>query len=99
MSICRPSTNYRHGRYISNLGLRLGFRGDQAGYRLDHLSITYPSVQSNWHVNWQAKDLGSLEAGSIMLARCLALMQHCRCAADRRSGLLYKLVDLERTVG
>lgn len=35
-------------------------RGPGPAVRLDHLSITYPGVSSNWHVNRQAKDLGTV---------------------------------------
>jgi len=83
--------------------------------RLDHLSVTSLGIQSNWHVNRQAKDLsqvypydvdlmakvggvGCFEAGSIMLARCLAIMQHHCQVAEGEVGLRDRLVGLERQV-
>jgi len=88
-------------------------RGPGSAVRLDHLSVTYPGVQSNWHVNWQAKDLncvypydaemmakvgevGCLEVGSVMMARCLAIMQYHRRAAEERINLRDRVEDLEQ---
>jgi len=83
--------------------------------RLDHLSVTSPGIQSNWHVNRQAKDLSQVylydaelmgkvggvrcfEAGSIMLARCLAIMQHHRQVAEGEVRLRDRLGSLEQQV-
>lgn len=80
--------------------------------RLDHLSVTTPGIQSNWHVNRQAKGLsqvypynvglmakvgevGCFEADSIMMARCLALMQYHRGIAEEKVSLRARLADLE----
>jgi len=88
-------------------------RGPGPAIRLDHLSITYPGVQSNCHVECKAKDLtgvypydaelmskvgevGCFEAGSVMLARCLALMQHHRWATEVRVDLCRRLGKLEQ---
>jgi len=83
--------------HIPSSSMGQSSRGPGPAIRLDHLSITYPGVQSNWYVERKAKDLtsvypydaelmskvgevGCFEAGSVMLARCLALMQHHRRA-------------------
>jgi len=77
--------------------------------------VTSPGVQSNWHVNQQAKDLsqvypydadlmakvgkvGCFEAGSIMMARCLALMQYHRHTAEEKVGLRDQLAGMEQKV-
>jgi len=81
--------------------------------RLDHLSVTSPDFQSNWHVNRQAKDLsqvypynadlmakvgevGCFEVGSIMMARCLALMQYHRHTAEEKVGLRDQLAVMKQ---
>jgi len=43
-------------------------------------------------------EMGCFEAGSVMLARCLALMQHHRRAAEVKVDLRGQLGDLERKV-
>ena len=43
-------------------------------------------------------EAGCLDAGSTMLARCLAIMQHCRVPSKRKSNLHNKITDLERRV-
>jgi len=90
-------------------------RGPGPAIRLDHLSIIYPGVQSNWHVERKAKDLtgvypydvelmskvgevGCFEAGSVMLVRCLALMQHHRRVAEVRVVLRRRLGDLKQKI-
>jgi len=43
-------------------------------------------------------EVGCFEAGSVMLARCLALMQHHRRAAEVRVDLRGQLGDLEQKI-
>jgi len=83
--------------------------------RPNHLSVTTPGVQSNWHVNRQAKDLsqvypydvelmakvggvGCFEADSIMMARCLTIMQYHRRVVEEEISLHGRLTGLEQQV-
>jgi len=41
---------------------------------------------------------GCLNIGSVMLGRCLSIMQHCRVAAESQSDLQRKNANLEKQV-
>jgi len=43
-------------------------------------------------------EVGCLETGAVMLARCLSIVQHQRRAAEGRPGLRECVSDLERQV-